>query len=414
MKKLLLSALICLSTIFANAQQQQVPVEVTEFKAYTTKLEKERQAATDKKEYAIAGNLCAEWINKYEHATPVILQNFKGWNPGMYYNLACYLNLQGKAEEALVALEKCVDLGYSNYSNTKVDTDLESLHNNKHFLAALQTMRERGDMTYVLQKSGEYHTSIGKNLPTFTYQSATAPELVTFKNRYNLDSISGNKDEVTRIKNLLFWVHNAVRHDGNSNNPPLRNGTDIIEICKKENRGVNCRMMATILKDAYQAEGFKARVVTCLPKDTLDNDCHVITVVWSNSLNKWVWMDPTFNAYVTDTKGNLLNIQEVREKLVSTGTNDLVLNNDANWNNQNKQTKEYYLGYYMSKNLYWLQCALKSEWDLETYKDGKAPTQYINLYPGTYTTSQVKKATSGSVKYPTGNPKYFWQKPNGI
>lgn len=413
MKQLLLSVLFIATTLFAGAQQQS-PAEVAEFKNYTTKLENERRAATDKKEYIIAGNLCAEWINKYEHASRVIVQNFKGWNPGMYYNLACYLNLQGKKEAALTALEKCVTLGYANYSNTKVDTDLESLHGDKRFKAALQTLRERGDMTYVLQRSGDYNQELSKNLPTFSYQPATAPELLNFKNKYNLDSISGNKDEISKFKNLLHWVHNAVKHDGGSNNPASKNAIDLIEVCKKENRGVNCRMMATILKDAYQAEGFKARMVTCMPKDTADNDCHVITVVWSNTLNKWVWMDPTFNAYVSDTKGNLLNIEEVRAMLIKNGTDDLVLNDDANWNNQNKQTKDYYLGYYMSKNLYWLQCPVKSEWDLETYKEGKPTSEYINLYPGNYNSSQVKKATSGSVKYPTGNPVYFWQKPSGI
>jgi hypothetical protein len=166
-------------------------------------------------------------------------------------------------------LEKCVTLGYANYSNTKVDTDLESLHGEKRFKAALQTLRERGDMTYVLQTSGAYNNGPSKNLPTFSYQPATAPELLNFKNKYNLDSISGNKDEISKFKNLLYWVHNVVKHDGSSDNPASKNAIDLIDVCKKENRGINCRMMATILKDAYQAEGFKARVVTCLPKDTL-------------------------------------------------------------------------------------------------------------------------------------------------
>ena len=60
--------------------------------------------------------------------------------------------------------------------------------------------------------------------------------------------------------------------------------------------------MATILKDAYQAMGYPARTVTCMPKDTADFDCHVITVVWSKQQQKWIWMDPTFNAYVSDEK----------------------------------------------------------------------------------------------------------------
>ena len=33
------------------------------------------------------------------------------------------------------------------------------------------------------------------------------------------------------------------------------------------------------------------------------NDCHVINVVYSATLDKWVWVDPTFDAYVVDENG---------------------------------------------------------------------------------------------------------------
>ena len=49
-------------------------------------------------------------------------------------------------------------------------------------------------------------------------------------------------------------------------------------------------------------------------------------------------MDPTFNAYVKDEHGNLLSIAEVRERLIT--DQPLYLNEDANWNNKSKQTKE--------------------------------------------------------------------------
>ncbi|MES2274640.1 MAG: transglutaminase domain-containing protein [Bacteroidota bacterium] len=412
MKKLALLLFSCLIAITTFAQQQQ-PTD--EFGIFNASVEKQRYDATQKKEYDVADKLLVGWIDKYQHSPAAVQQKYKAYQGNIYYNLACYEALLGRKESALTAFEKCQAVGYNNYNSTLSDTDLNSLHNEKRYLTVIQAMREKGDMTYILQKSGPYNKELSNSAPGFAYQAATTPELVNFKNKFNLDSISGAGNEISQFKNLLYWVHNIVKHDGNSINPSSKNAIDLIAVCKKENRGVNCRMMATILRDAYQAEGFTSRVVTCMPKDTLDNDCHVITVVWSKSLNKWVWMDPTFNAYVSDTKGNLLNIEEVREQLVKNGTTNLVLNSDANWNNQSKQTKEYYLGYYMSKNLYWLQCASKSEWDIETVKPGKPAIEYINLYPGNFTTLHI---SGGSVKtsnrYPTNNPTYFWQKPAGI
>jgi len=407
MKKLLLVCGICLSAVIVKAQERN---ESADFNKYCLKMESAMQAASKEKDYPKAIVIINDWLDRYGKLSAAAKQNSTGLTQSLYYNQACYTALNGQKQEAITWFKKAADEGYSNYANSSIDSDLNSLRDDNEFKTLLNKIRERGDYGYILKKSGTYNKA-ANTLPAFTYQSASAPELVDFKNRFNLDSVSGNGDEISKIKSLLYWAHNIVRHDGNSNNPPLRNALDIIAVCKKDDRGVNCRMMATILKDAYQAEGFKARLVTCMPKDTADFDCHVITVVWSKTLNKWVWMDPTFNAYVSDDQGNLLNIEEVRERLIT--DKPLVLNEDANWNNKVKQTKEDYLGRYMSKNLYWLKCALKSDWDLETRKVAK-DVEYVNLYPGGFSTihSQPKMVSKGVIEYATNNPDYFWQNPN--
>jgi len=408
MKKIILALSLCLTVLLANAQQTK---EQAEFGAYSQTAEQTAHENYQKKDYSASVSNLSEWFMRYNQLSTEMKKYFQGYVPGIYYNLACYEALAGQKAVAISSFEKAVESGYKNYTNTLSDSDLESLRDDERFKAALLKIREKGDYGYILQTSGPYkHENAA--LPVFTYQAANAPELIALKNKFNLDSISGNGDEISKFKKLLYWAHNSVRHDGNSNNPPSRNAADLIAVCKKENRGVNCRMMATILRDAYQAEGFETRIVTCMPKDTADFDCHVITVVWSKTLNKWVWMDPTFNAYVSDDKGNLLNIEEVRERLIKGGA--LVLNDDANWNNKQKETQAEYLGYYMSKNLYWLKCSVKSEWDIETSKEGKPPVEYINLYPGSYTAKDKPgKAQSSNSVTATNNPDYFWQKPVG-
>lgn len=412
MKILLFAILACFSTMFTQAQKLS-STEMIDFNSYTTTVESERQAAFKTKDYSLAEKILKEWIGKYKLLSPGIKKNFSSHQSTMYYNLACCINLQGKSNEALSYLEKSVALGFSKYATVKSDSDLESLHNTSRFKAALQTIRERGDLSYILQQSGAYDHKIIKTHPVFTYQSANTPQLILLKNKFSLDSVAGNGDEISKIKRLLLWAHNAAPHDGSAAGPDLKNATAIIEFCKKERHGVNCRMMATILRDVYLAEGFQARVVSCMPKDSLDLDCHVINVVWSKTLNKWLWMDPSFNAYITDENDNLLSIEEVRERLVK-GGDDLVLNKDANHNNEEKQSKAGYLDHYMTKNLYWLQCATNSEWDLETEKAGKSERTYINLYPGIFTTKHISGAIKNAKVIITRNPDYFWQKPVGM
>jgi hypothetical protein len=97
---------------------------------------------------------------------------------------------------------------------------------------------------------------------------------------YQLESVAESGDDTSRLLNLLHWVHTQVRHDGNNaaNGTP-RNAISLIEYCRTQNRGINCRMMATILNEACLSLGYKSRHIICLPLDDKDVDCHVVTVV---------------------------------------------------------------------------------------------------------------------------------------
>jgi len=171
-----------------------------------------------------------------------------------------------------------------------------------------------------------------------------------------------------------------------------------------------------VLNECYLALGIKSRIVTCLPKDSLkiDVDCHVINSVYSESLNKWLWIDPTFEAYVMNEKGELLSIEEVRERLVN--DKPLILNPDANWNNQSQQTNELYLENYMAKNLYMLECPVSSEYNMESAAEGKTYT-YVRLLPLDYFAQdphkEEEKRDKGNttwVTYKTNNAGVFWER----
>ena len=267
----------------------------------------------------------------------------------------------------------------------------------------------------ILKGAAKYDYSDNRFIPEFTYQSKDNPNLKRIRQELKLDSIAGTGSELSQIFNLLHWLHNVVRHDGNSYNPNLKNAVDLIRICKIENRGINCRMMATALNECYLSMGIKSRFITCMPKESPFEDCHVINMVFSKDLDKWIWIDPTFAAYVMDETGNLLSVQEVRERLIK-GL-PLVLNADANWNREDLQTKEHYLDYYMAKNLYRIESPLSSEYNAETWEKGKEYI-YVELLPldGIEQTPQKKDTTyqeSGTrfINYKTNNPDIFWAKP---
>ena len=332
------------------------------------------------------------------------------------YNLCCIYSLQNRQAQALTYLERSIQAGYYNYANMMADKDLNNIRSLEKFTQLVAPLRRIGDYLYILRQAALYNTADTRSLPRFTYQSKNDSSLVALRKAFNLDSIAGQGSEVSQLLNLMHWLHNLVPHDGQHENPAVKNALSMIAVCKKENCGLNCRGLATTLNECFLSLGFKSRFVTCLPKDSLgiDYDCHVINIVYAPSLKKWLWIDPTFDTYVMNEKGDLLSIEEVRQRIID--NSPLIISPDANWNHQSSETKEHYLFYYMAKNLYRLECAINSSFNMETTAVGKN-IEYIQLLPLDYFKQPVKTSwTNKNTKtaytyYYTNNPAYFWQVP---
>ena len=268
----------------------------------------------------------------------------------------------------------------------------------------------------ILKGAYEYDTKDQSNIPEFTYQDSSNANLMALRAGFNLDSIAGGGNEVSKILNLMHWIHDLIPHDGAHENPVVKNAMSMINECKTGGRGLNCRGLATVLNECYLSLGIRSRFITCMPKDSIFNDCHVINMVYSNDLMKWIWTDPTHDAYIMDETGMLLGLEEVRERLINGQM--LILNPDANWNNMSSTVKEFYLFEYMAKNLYRFDCPLRSEYDYETKKKGKA-IEYVELIPldGYNQTPKYMEyidPNSGVMhrSYKTNNLDIFWADPH--
>lgn len=266
------------------------------------------------------------------------------------------------------------------------------------FEALKEKSRLFGDYIYILKTSPQYERS-GQTQQAFTY-AFDSPILKKVREELKLDSIAGNGDEISRIKRVMYWLHDAIPHDGSSSWPQCKyNALDLFRNAQENKRGYNCRFLAEMLTDCYLALGYPARFITCESKEIGDPDCHVIVMVWSKTLNKWVWMDPSFAAYVTDENGTLLHPGEVRERLID--GRPLVLNPDANWNHKSKQTKEEYIDRYMAKNLYTIQSHLTNRPEIENEE---------NFYQDVITLIGKGVTYKGGGRT-TSDDQYFWQAP---
>lgn len=280
---------------------------------------------------------------------------------------------------------------------------------------ALTEIKYQPSYLDILKTADNYNYNDNRPIPKFSYQSKNDTNLIALRKGFKLDSIVGEGNEVSKILNLLHWVHNLIPHDGNQENLSVKNALSMIAECKKGNRGLNCRGLATVLNECYLSLGIPSRFVTCMPKDSVYDDCHVINMVYSRDLKKWLWIDPTNDAYVMNEKGDLLSIEEVRNRIIH--NKPIILNPETNWNHKVSKTKEDYLYQYMAKNLYRMECPLESKYDYETWQNGKTLTYVellsLNAYKQlpqktTYTNSKIGTTF---INYKTNNPNLFWTSP---
>ena len=338
---------------------------------------------------------------EYDESREKIEQSLAYFKANTYYNLACSYSLSHQKKAAIAALENAIDLGYRDYANMKNDSDFDFIRNEKRFKALLKQI-EQYDNLSVLKSAAPYSHEDTDSLPRFSYQSAEDMRLKNVKEFFSLDEVAGEGDEISKILNLLRFVHDSIRHDGGNYALCEFDAIDIYNYHKSTGKGVNCRHLAITLNEMYLSLGIPSRYVTCMPKDPNDQDCHVINVVWSSQLKKWIWVDPTFYAFVTDENGTLLGIAEVRERLID--GRPLVLNEDANWNHESQQTKEHYLENYMAKNLYYIECVTENCFNPESrYRD--TGSSYVKLVP-----SDDKEESSERMVF-THDADYFWQAP---
>lgn len=391
----LLMVLMSATTLIAQEEHPQWVNEILE-------LEGQINESRKQKDWARISD-CMEKQRKIFCAQPVeerkkIRRNGK-LGPNFYYDFACYSSLAGKTSRALQAFEKFtqhVEAGEVelDLSHINTDTDLDRIRKNKRFISCMERITPYGDYLAKLKGVSSYKNGVTSDSVRFRYMEPNDSNLVFLRQYYNLDSIAGSGDEISKIKNLLHWVHEVVPHDGSSYNPTKKNTHAMIQLC----------MMAQMLTEVYLSMGFKARFVTCLPREYV-SDCHVITTVYSCTLNKWVWVDPTFDAFVMDENGTMLSISEVRSRLRE--DKEVYLNDYANWNHKSDQTKEYYLDYYMAKNLYYLSCPEISRHNAETWEEGRTYKYHV-LMPHQELDKEAK-AVGNDIR--TADEEWFWQSP---
>lgn len=211
----------------------------------------------------------------------------------------------------------------------------------------------------LLRLYDEFDSLPDSNVPVFKYEFDN-PALTQLREEYKLDKVLGSGDDLSKVLKLMEWLNGNVNHKGDfaSASPEVyekipKNALGILKYSfnKGQDSGINCYMLAITFTESCLSVGLKSRVVSLNPMNPYDYDNHLVSMVWINSLSKWVMFDPQYNAYLRDTEGNYLNPWEIRDLLCR---NKIIVANDGLTYNGVKYDTTKYLNY-LAKNLFYIQ-----------------------------------------------------------
>jgi len=263
-----------------------------------------------------------------------------------------------------------------------------------------------------LNENADFSGTLPKPEIEFTYGSLEDSNLVCLRDKYNLDSVAGNGTEVEQIINLMHWVHNLAPHAANPTWPRSLNSLNLIDICLNENKSINCYMHSVILNEVYLSMGYYSRFIHLWY--THSGESHVVNSVYSKRLNKWIMMDSDFGAYCMDENQNILNIPEIRERLIN--KQEIYFNSGLDVAAP-KWLKAFFGGddgsyrYYLSKNIFMYSTPVNNEFNIKTNR----VAEIIRLIPTNYASKVVvnkrKREYEPYNYYYTDDEEFFWQSP---
>ena len=163
-------------------------------------------------------------------------------------------------------------------------------------------------------------------------------------------TIIKSKNEPEVYFELMEWVSKQWKHNGWHSAPDSLNSLEILKSANNEGQEYRCVEYGIVLNDVLTSFGYVARTIGLKHINTDYGGAgmgHVATEVWSNNLQKWIFLDPQFGIYAKKDSV-ILNIFDIYKLKLENKFNEIefveVEKNKSN-NEYGKDFLTNYLGY---------------------------------------------------------------------
>lgn len=256
---------------------------------------------------------------------------------------------------------------------------------------------QREQRVVLLRNAGPYAAEPEADY-RFTYRQDTA-RARAIRDYFRLDTLlAPGATTWENTLSLARFVARNIPHNNQKVYPEVCNATGLWEYTRTVEPAFNCRLHSILLHELLLASDITNRFVTCLPADSLDQDCHVVNIVWLPERAKWAMVDSDMRAWVAAPDGTPLSLEEMRERYIADEPMEVqpLLDTDKNYT--------YYVSYW-AKNLYWFICWEDTGYDKEVEYEGRI----VVLRPQGFDGFKIDES---AVR--TSDPARFWAAPQPL
>ena len=202
-------------------------------------------------------------------------------------------------------------------------------------------------------ETGNYNNN---SINSFVYDFQYLPEYDELNELFPLNKIARNGNTFDKAVNIMNWLASKTDYNGYSK-LGMESPVNIIDFSfdKGFDGAINCVNKAILLSDCLLSIGIYALPVWINNRIySKDNEeygrgvSHVVVHIFIDEFNKWVMFDPSFNSYLEDVNGNILNLIEIAELYK---TKQQIQIKQYELNGDKNQFKEYYLEQFIFKSL---------------------------------------------------------------
>jgi hypothetical protein len=141
--------------------------------------------------------------------------------------------------------------------------------------------------------------------------SLNKPEFQNLKQFVHQEYGENALTEPLNFLRIMDWVSSRWVHDGSISSSTM-NSLEILKAAKS-GRNFSCIEYAKVMSDILTTHGYISRVVGITTSNIAYGSIgegHAVSEVWSNTLRKWIFIDPQFSIHAR-YKGQFLNFYEM-------------------------------------------------------------------------------------------------------